>query len=315
MKKLLLTLLCMALASVSSASTGSYDYPISDPYAATIIGTPTEFKAPLPEKIRLKTLELTVFEDRVIPDVFWYQNKLKYSLAYQKKKSPLIFIIAGTGASYNSSKMEVLQKTFFDAGFHVLSLSSPTYSNFIVTASKSGVPGHLLEDSQDLYHVMKLAWEQVKEDIEVSEFFLTGSSLGGAQAAFVSKLDEGPRTFNFKKVLINTTIGVGGVMDVATSFDIQKQSEDFGQTLGFYGLNPGPYLVLPLFGPSTLRDTGGIVIDTSAYSVMTDAGLAELIDDDSDEALAKAGLTLMADGFDRHPASAEFPILRDGVTV
>jgi phospholipid-binding lipoprotein MlaA len=110
----------------------------------------------------------------------------------------------------------------------------------------------------------------------------------------------------FSRILINTTMGVGGVMDVATSFDIQKQNEDFGQTLGFYGLHPGPYLVLPFFGPSTLRDTGGLVVDTTAYSVMTDAGLAELIDDNSDEALAKAGLTLFDVIDTRHQQSFRY---------
>lgn len=195
-------LLALSLASMSWAGSGTYDYPLSDPYVATIIGTPSEFSVPLPKKIRLKMLELTVFEDRSIPDVFWYQNKLRYSLAYQKEKAPLIFVIAGTGASFYSAKMLMLQKTFFNAGFHVISLSSPTYSNFIVTASKSGVPGHIVEDSQDLYRVMELAWNQVKDRIQVSEFYLTGYSLGAAQAAFISKLDEEKQSFDFKKVLM-----------------------------------------------------------------------------------------------------------------
>lgn len=202
MKRLLLTLLGLALASVSWASSGPYDYPFADPYVATVISTPSEFEAPLPEKVRMKMLALTVFENRNIPDVFWYQNKLRYSLAYQKKKAPLIFVIAGTGASFYSSNMQLFQKAFFEAGFHVISLSSPTHPNFIVTASTSSVPGHIVEDSRDLYRVMELAWQQVKDRIEVSEFYLTGYSLGAAQAAFVSKLDEDKGSFNFKKVLM-----------------------------------------------------------------------------------------------------------------
>ena len=57
MKKFLLTLLGVALASTSWASSGAYDYPLPDPYAATVIGTPPEYEVPLPEKIRLKMLE------------------------------------------------------------------------------------------------------------------------------------------------------------------------------------------------------------------------------------------------------------------
>jgi len=202
MKRLLLTLFGLVLASVSSASSGPYDYPFTDAYVATVVNTPSEFKAPLPKKVRMKMLALTVFEDRNIPDVFWYQNKLRYSLAYQKKKAPLIFVIAGTGGSFYSSNMQLFQKIFFGAGFHVISLSSPTHPNFIVTASTSSVPGHIVEDSRDLYRVMELAWQQVKDRIEVSEFYLTGYSLGAAQAAFVSKLDEDKGAFNFRKVLM-----------------------------------------------------------------------------------------------------------------
>lgn len=179
-----------------------YNYPVANPYAATIVGTPKAFWADLPQKIRVKTFELTVFEDREYPDLLWYNEELRYSLAYQKERAPLIFIIAGTGAGYNSSKMQILQRAFFQAGFHVLSLSSPTHPNFIVAASRTGFPGHIVEDSQDLYRVMKLAWHQVQDRIEVSQFFLTGYSLGASQAAFVSKLDEEKRIFNFQKVLL-----------------------------------------------------------------------------------------------------------------
>ncbi len=179
-----------------------YNYPVANPYAATIVGTPKALWADLPQKIRVKTFELTVFEDREYPDLLWYNEKLRYSLAYQKEQAPLIFIIAGTGAGFRSSKMQILQRAFFQAGFHVLSLSSPTHPNFIVAASRTGLPGHIVEDSQDLYRVMKLAWQQVQDRIEVSQFFLTGYSLGASQAAFVSKLDEKKRVFNFQKVLL-----------------------------------------------------------------------------------------------------------------
>jgi phospholipid-binding lipoprotein MlaA len=68
----------------------------------------------------------------------------------------------------------------------------------------------------------------------------------------------------FGRICINTTVGLGGLIDVATLNDgIKREDEDFGQTLGFYGLGPGPYLVLPVLGPSNVRDTAGLVADTS----------------------------------------------------
>ena len=73
----------------------------------------------------------------------------------------------------------------------------------------------------------------------------------------------------FGRICINTTVGLGGLIDVATLNDgITREDEDFGQTLGFYGLGPGPYLVLPILGPSDLRDTTGLVVDSVVYSLM-----------------------------------------------
>jgi len=61
---------------------------------------------------------------------------------------------------------------------------------------------------------------------------------------------------------INTTLGVGGLFDVADSwFGLKENKDDFGLTLGHYGVPPGPYLVLPFFGPSTIRDTAGMFAD------------------------------------------------------
>lgn len=61
------------------------------------------------------------------------------------------------------------------------------------------------------------------------------------------------------RFLINTLLGAGGLMDVATALDFPPHREDFGQTLAVWGVPPGPYLVLPLLGPSNLRDAFGLV--------------------------------------------------------
>lgn len=63
------------------------------------------------------------------------------------------------------------------------------------------------------------------------------------------------------RFVINTTIGFAGVADVATNMGMQRHEEDFGQTLGTYGFGPGPYLMLPVLGPSTARDAVGRVAD------------------------------------------------------
>ncbi len=65
----------------------------------------------------------------------------------------------------------------------------------------------------------------------------------------------------FMRINVNTFLGLGGLLDVATEMRLEKRKEDFGQTLGYWGVKPGPYVVLPLLGPSTLRDTVALPID------------------------------------------------------
>jgi phospholipid-binding lipoprotein MlaA len=68
------------------------------------------------------------------------------------------------------------------------------------------------------------------------------------------------------RVLLNSTIGLLGLFDVASTIDgLEKHNEDFGQTLGYWGVGAGPYLMLPIFGPSTLRDVTGRVVDTAVF--------------------------------------------------
>lgn len=96
----------------------------------------------------------------------------------------------------------------------------------------------------------------------------------------------------FGRICINTTVGIGGLIDVATLNDgIKREDEDFGQTLGFYGLGPGPYLVLPVLGPSSVRDTAGLAVDSLVYSMMMSQLIAELGMDDTNENILNYSLT------------------------
>jgi len=65
----------------------------------------------------------------------------------------------------------------------------------------------------------------------------------------------------FMRINVNTFFGLAGLLDVATEMGLEKRREDFGQTLGYWGVQPGPYVVLPLFGPSTLRDALAFPVD------------------------------------------------------
>ena len=195
--------LCLSLLSgIVSASVENYGYPISDRYVATVVGTPEEGSAKLPESIPFKKRRIAIFPDREPPEVLWYGKDLIYSVALQKKKSPLIFLIAGTGAAHNGGKNYNMARAFYQAGFHVVSISSPTYPNFVIAASAKGVPGHAEHDAEDLYRVMETIWGELRGKIEVSSFNLAGYSLGAFNAAFVSKLDEDRQAFDFRRVLM-----------------------------------------------------------------------------------------------------------------
>jgi len=69
---------------------------------------------------------------------------------------------------------------------------------------------------------------------------------------------------NFMRFSVNSTMGLGGILDVASEMRIERQHEDFGQTLGWWGVPPGPYLVLPFLGSSTLRDTAAMPVDVQS---------------------------------------------------
>ncbi|MEW6165315.1 MAG: VacJ family lipoprotein [Pseudomonadota bacterium] len=69
------------------------------------------------------------------------------------------------------------------------------------------------------------------------------------------------------RVLVNSTIGLLGVLDVASEMGMEKHEEDFGQTFGRWGVGDGAYVVLPFFGPRTARDTVGLVLDVKADPV------------------------------------------------
>ena len=72
------------------------------------------------------------------------------------------------------------------------------------------------------------------------------------------------------RIVVNSTVGLAGMYDPATKWGMPEHDEDFGQTLGRYGVGAGPYLVLPVMGPSSLRDASGLAVDTAVRSAVLD---------------------------------------------
>ncbi len=187
----------------TSAAQDAYQYPIMNSYAATIIGTPAELKRQHPEVPATQERRLIVFKDRKIPEGFWYERDgLKYGELLQTTEAPLIYIIAGTGATHRSEGMRSLAEAFYLKGFHVILLPSTTHTNFIINASENFIPGRPQQSAKDLYRVMQLINQQLTATTKVSGYYLTGYSLGATDAAFTAELDSREKRLNFHKVLL-----------------------------------------------------------------------------------------------------------------
>ena len=110
----------------------------------------------------------------------------------------------------------------------------------VATAYKNTLPYLVRKGVSNFFDNLKDAWSIVNNTLQ-----LKGEAAGDS----------------FFRFGVNTFMGLGGVLDVASEMGIERHTEDFGQTLGYWGVAPGPYIVLPLLGPSTLRDTLASPVD------------------------------------------------------
>jgi len=200
LKKLLSKVVLFLILSLTAFS---YNFPIEDPYSATIIGSATMMTPGVSENILLKVYEIQIKDKKEIPDVFWYASKFKFSFSKQKnKKAPLIFVLAGTGSDYSAIRVKFMQRIFHDAGYHTIAISSQMSQQFMISASTNAIPGMLIRDNEDIYKAMKLAYNKIKDQVDVTDFYIMGYSLGGANAAVLSYIDEKEKSFNFKRVFM-----------------------------------------------------------------------------------------------------------------
>lgn len=188
------------VAAAQNADT--FSYPIANPFLATIAGTPSVMAKIHARKLTLREAKLPEIVGRDIPKALWYARRLQYSWAMQEGSAPLIFTIAGTGGYHDGGTNKLLMEAFFNAGYHVVGITSPSHPEFMVAQSSTAVPGHMRKDAADLYRVMgDIADRLPKRDL-ISGYALAGYSLGGTHSAFVAKLDNEKNRFNFDKVLL-----------------------------------------------------------------------------------------------------------------
>jgi len=180
----------------------TFSYPIANPFLATIAGTPQALAKVHPQTLKLRTAKLPKIKDREVPKALWYARRLEYSWALQKGAAPLIFTIAGTGGYHDGGTNKILMEAFFNAGYHVVGITSPSHPEFMVSQSTTAVPGHMRNDAADLYRVMTAIADRLPKREFITGYALAGYSLGGTQSAFVAQLDSEQKRLSFDKVLL-----------------------------------------------------------------------------------------------------------------
>ncbi|SNR91831.1 hypothetical protein SAMN04488503_1906 [Humidesulfovibrio mexicanus] len=212
-----------ALASPADAA-GIPPYPFGNRYKATVFGTPPDVRHKIPgaDGLSPETRSIRI-SGRRVPELFWYCESVEYSVLAQKGEAPLVFVIAGTGGRFNSTKVRYLQQLFHQAGYHAVGLSSPTHFNSIVSLSRHGISGYVPFDVDDLYTLMGWVKQDVEKRLKVRGYAVAGYSLGGLHAAFLARKDARDKVFGFQKVLaINPAVDL---YNSALVFDSWLKSE------------------------------------------------------------------------------------------
>jgi pimeloyl-ACP methyl ester carboxylesterase len=169
---------------------------------ATVFGTPPQDTASLPAKVPLSEINAKLPWRLPVPQVLWFDAKLRVWLSAQDKPAPLAIVISGTGSDGNTKTISVLRAALYGAGYHVLTMPSPTSPGFIVSASSTGVAGDLMRDGKDLYAAMQEIIAHLPRKVRITDIDVVGYSLGGANAAIVKSIDATEHKLKIHRVVM-----------------------------------------------------------------------------------------------------------------
>jgi hypothetical protein len=181
---------------------------------ATVYGTPPQDIAPLPAVVPLDEIDIALPWARPLPAVLWFDRRLRVWFSAQSKPAPLAILISGTGDDGNTAKLALLRATLYGAGYHVLTLPSPTNPGFIAAASSTGVAGDLMQDSHDLYAAAHEIVAHLPARVRITDVDVLGYSLGGAQAAVLKSIDSVEHRLRIHRaVMINPPVSLFAAMN------------------------------------------------------------------------------------------------------
>jgi ABC-type transporter lipoprotein component MlaA len=181
---------------------------------ATVFGPAPQDLATVPQTVPLREINIALPWALPVPEVFWFDRKLRAWFSAQDHPAPLAVVISGTGSDGNTANISLLRAALYGAGYHVLTLPSPTFPGFIVAASSTGVAGDLRQDSRDLYGVMQQIIAHLPHRIRITDIDVVGYSLGAANAAVVKSLDATQGKLNIHRVvMINPPVSLFASID------------------------------------------------------------------------------------------------------
>ncbi|HEY1491951.1 MAG TPA: hypothetical protein VGF35_04950, partial [Steroidobacteraceae bacterium] len=179
MTRSLLGALALAACSGIAAGAPAPATGLADSAAlrATVYGPSPQDIAPLPASVPLKEINIALPWAQPLPDVLWFDRRLRVWLSLQDKPAPLVIVIAGTGSDGNSASQARLRAILYGAGYHVLTMPSPTFPRFITAASSTGVSGDLLQDGRDLYAAIRAILARLPPRARFTDLHIIGYSL------------------------------------------------------------------------------------------------------------------------------------------
>jgi len=202
---------------------------------ATVFGTPPQDMAPLPATVPLTEIDIALPWRLPAPAVFWFNVRLRAWFSAQPGEAPLAVVIAGTGSGGNSANNATLRAVLYGAGYHVLTLPSPTFPGFIVAASHTGVAGDLWQDSEDLYATIEVLRANLPRETKISAIDVVGTSLGGAHAAVVKAIDAREHRLGIRRaVMINPPVSLIASIGRLDRLFAQSIGTDEGAVERFY---------------------------------------------------------------------------------
>ena len=214
LKKILIVIAAMLFSIIGfgeeiDVSQIAVDYPYKDnAIMATVMGTPSSQwyklkKGKAPKVKKFKAI-------KKVPEILRPWSDYEYGVWKQKNDAPLMILVSGTGSLYNSGLTMYMANVFYERGYNVLALSSPTTMPYIVSQSKNNYAGYIKDESTHMYDLIATAISKEKaEGMKITKTYIGGYSLGGFQSLLIQEMDSEKKKIGIEKsLMLNSPVSI-----------------------------------------------------------------------------------------------------------